>query len=277
MSDPTVAGLLVQARAAGVDRLDAQLLLARLLGQPRTWLLAHDDAALSSAQFAAWSTQLARRAAGEPLAYLLGEKEFRGLLLHVDPNVLVPRPETEVLVDWGLELLSGPLRERSPQRVADLGTGSGAIAIAVKRECPGAQVSATDASAAALGVASANADRLGTSISFAAGSWWHALDDAMFDLVLSNPPYVAAADPHLAALLHEPLAALTPGGDGLAALREIIGGARAHLTSGAWLVVEHGYDQADAVQALLRAHGFSEVATRADLAGQPRCTGGRHG
>ncbi len=277
MSDPTIAALLAQARAAGVDRLDAQLLLARLLGQPRTWLLAHDDATLSSAQLAAWSTQLARRAAGEPVAYLLGEKEFRGLLLQVDPNVLVPRPETEILVDWGLELLSGPLRERSPKRVVDLGTGSGAIAIAVKHECPGAQVSATDASATALDVASANADRLGTSISFAAGSWWHAVDDAMFDLVLSNPPYVAATDPHLAALRHEPLAALTPGGDGLSALREIIGGACDHLTPGAWLVVEHGYDQADAVRALLRTHGFNEVATRADLAGQARCTGGRRG
>ena len=277
MSDPSIAELLVQARAAGVDRLDAQLLIARLLGRPRTWLLAHDDTTLSSAQLAAWCAQLARRAAGEPLAYLLGEKEFRGLLMQVDANVLVPRPETEVLVDWGLELLGGRLRERSPQRVADLGTGSGAIAIAVKRECHGAHVSATDVSAAALGVASANAGRLGASISFAAGSWWHAVDDAVFDLVLSNPPYVAAADPHLAALRHEPLAALTPGGDGLAALREIIGGASDHLTPGAWLVVEHGYDQADAVQALFRADGFGEIATRADLAGQPRCTGGRRG
>ena len=277
MSDPSLAGLLAQARAAGVDRLDAQLLLARLLGQPRTWLLAHDDATLSSVQLAAWNTQLARRAAGEPLAYLLGEKEFRGLLLQVDANVLVPRPETEVLVDWALELLSGPLRERSPQRVADLGTGSGAIAIAVKRECPGAQVSATDVSAAALGVASANAGRLGTNIFFATGSWWHAVDNSEFDLVLSNPPYVAAADPHLAALRHEPLAALTPGGDGLAALRHIISGAPAHLAPGAWLIVEHGYDQADAVQALLRADGFGEIATRTDLAGLARCTGGRRG
>jgi len=277
VNDPSIAELLGQARAAGVDRLDAQLLLARLLGQPRTWLLAHDDARLAPAQLAAWNGQLARRAAGEPLAYLLGEKEFRGLLLEVDANVLVPRPETEVLVDWALELLNGALRERSPQRVADLGTGSGAIAIAVKHGHPAAQVSATDASAAALDVASANAARLGTSVSFAAGSWWDAVGHAVFDLVLSNPPYVAAADPHLAALRHEPLAALTPGGDGLAALRQIIGGAPAHLTPGGWLLVEHGYDQADAVQALLRVHGFSEIATRADLAGQPRCTGGCHG
>jgi release factor glutamine methyltransferase len=268
--------LLAQARAAGVDRLDAQLLLARLLGQSRTWLLAHDDAMLDPTQLARWNSELARRAGGEPLAYLLGEKEFRGLLLQVDANVLVPRPETEVLVEWALELLDGPLRERSPPRVVDLGTGSGAIAIAVKHACPAARVSATDASAAALDVAIANARRLGTTISFAAGSWWDAVDNAPFDLVLSNPPYVAGADPHLAALWHEPLAALTPGGDGLDALRHIIGGASGHLAPGAWLLVEHGYDQADAVQTLLGAHGFGAIATRADLSGQPRCSGGRH-
>ena len=274
---PRVAELLAQARAAGVDRLDAQLLLARLLGQPRTWLLAHDDATLAPEQLAAWTHQLARRAAGEPLAYLLGEKEFRGLLLRVDANVLVPRPETEILVDWALELLDGPLRERSPPHVVDLGTGSGAIAIAVKQACPAAVVSATDASAAALDVAQANARQLGVSISFAPGSWWDAVADPRLDLVLSNPPYVAGDDPHLPALRHEPLAALTPGGDGLAALRQIIGGAPAHLALGGWLLVEHGHDQADAVQALLRTHGFSQIATRADLAGLPRCSGGRHG
>ena len=276
MNDPSIAELLGQARAAGVDRLDAQLLLARLLGQPRTWLLAHDDATLAAPQLAAWTRQIARRAAGEPLAYLLGEKEFHGLLLEVDANVLVPRPDTEILVDWALELLDGTLYERSPQRVVDLGTGSGAIAIAVKQEHPAAQVSATDASAAALGVARANAERLGMNVSFAIGSWWDAVGDAVFDLVLSNPPYIAAADPHLEALRHEPLAALTPGGDGLAALRHIIGGACPHLPPGGWLLVEHGYDQADAVQALLRAHGFSEIATRADIAGRSRCTGGCH-
>jgi release factor glutamine methyltransferase len=277
VSGPRVAELLVQARAVAVERLDAQLLLARLLGQTRTWLLAHDNAALDAAQLAAWNSQLARRAAGEPLAYLLGEKEFHGLLFEVDANVLVPRPETEVLVDWALELLNGPLHERSPRRVVDLGTGSGAIAIAVKHACPTAQVSASDASAPALDVARANARRLGTSISFTEGSWWEAVTEPRFDLVLSNPPYVAAADPHLTALRHEPLGALTPGGDGLAALRQIVEGAPDHMAPGAWLLVEHGYDQADDVQALLRVRGFGAIATRADLAGQPRCTGGRHG
>ena len=275
MSGPRISELLAQARAACVDRLDAQLLLARLLDRPRTWLLAHDDATLDPAWLTTWEGQLARRAAGEPLAYILGEKEFRGLLFKVDANVLVPRPDTEILVEWALEVMDGPLRECSPHRVVDLGTGSGAIAVAVKHARPAAQVSATDASLAALELARANALRLGTSILFASGSWWEAVADARFDLVLSNPPYVAAADPHLAALRHEPLAALTPGGDGLAALRQIIGGARDHMTPGAWLLVEHGYDQADAVQALLRAHGFDDVATRADLAGHPRCSGGR--
>jgi len=272
---PTIADLLAQARSAGVDRLDAQLLLARLVGQRRTWLVAHDDATLDRAQLAVWHSWLARRIAGEPLAYLLGEKEFRGLLFRVDANVLVPRPETEILVDWALEVLSGPLRERSPQRVADLGTGSGAIAIAVKHALPATQVSATDASGAALAVARANARRLGTGITFACGSWWDAVSDR-FDVLLSNPPYVAANDPHLAALSHEPLGALTPGGDGLAALREIIGGAGNHLTPGGWLLVEHGHDQAQAVQALFRAAGFCAIATRNDLSGQPRCTGAWH-
>jgi len=277
VNEPRVAELMAQARGAGVDRLDAQLLLARLLGQPRTWLLAHDDATLPPAELAAWNSLLARRAAGEPLAYLLGEKEFHGLLLQVNADVLVPRPETEILVDWAIELLNGPLRDRSPPRVVDLGTGSGAIAIAVKHACPDARVSATDASAAALEVARANAHSLGTSVSFARGSWWEAVGDARFDLVLSNPPYIAAADPHLAALRNEPIAALTPGGDGLDALRHIVGRAAEHLEPSGWVVVEHGYDQARAVHALLAAHGFGEIATRADLAGQPRCTGGRHG
>lgn len=277
MNAPRVADLLADARAAGVDRLDAQLLLGRLLGQTRTWLLAHDDATLEPAKLSAWRGQLARRAAGEPLAYLLGEKEFHGLLLQVDANVLVPRPETEILVDWALELLGGPLRGKSPPRVVDLGTGSGAIAIAIKHACPDALVSATDASAAALEVAKANARRHGLSISFAAGSWWEALPGARLDLVLSNPPYIDGADPHLAALQHEPLGALTPGPDGLTALAQIIGGAPGRLAPGAWLLVEHGYDQADAVQSLLRAHGFGAIATRTDLAGLSRCTGGRHG
>ena len=276
----TVADALREARAANVERLDAQLLLARLLNRPRSWLLAHDDAVLDTAAAAAWHALLVRRAAGEPLAYLLGEKEFRGLMLKVDPRVLVPRPETEHLVDWALELLDGALHDRAAPRVIDLGTGSGAIAIAVRHAHPAADMTATDASEAALAVARDNAQRLGLAIRFAAGSWWSAVPGAAgagFDLALSNPPYVAERDPHLAALNHEPAAALTPGGDGLGALRAIIAGAAQRLAPGGWLLVEHGFDQADAVEALLRAHGFASIETRADLAGQPRCSGGQRG
>jgi release factor glutamine methyltransferase len=276
----TVADALREARAANVERLDAQLLLARLLNRPRSWLLAHDDAVLDTTAAAAWHALLVRRAAGEPLAYLLGEKEFRGLMLKVDPRVLVPRPETEHLVDWALELLDGALHDRAAPRVIDLGTGSGAIAIAVRHAHPAADMTATDASEAALAVARDNAQRLGLAIRFAAGSWWSAVPDAAeagFDLALSNPPYIAERDPHLPALNHEPAAALTPGGDGLGALRAIIAGAAQRLAPGGWLLVEHGFDQADAVQALLRAHGFASIETRADLAGQPRCSGGQRG
>ncbi len=265
----TVAQALAQARAIGVDRLDAQLILSHVLGQARSWVLAHDDAVLDKLRAKAVRAALTRRAIGEPLAYLLGEKEFYGLLLHVDTNVLVPRPDTEVLVDWALELLA----DMQAARVVDLGTGSGAIALAVKHGCPAATVFATDISRAALDVARANALRLALTVTFAPGSWWAALASQRFDLVLSNPPYIAGGDPHLAALQHEPALALTPGGDGLDALREIVGGAALHTAPGAWLLLEHGYDQAKAVQALLREHGFEGVRTRRDLAGQPRCTG----
>jgi release factor glutamine methyltransferase len=268
---PTVAYALAQARAMGVDRLDAQLVLAHVLAQSRSWLIAHDDALLEETQTDAIQAAFERRAAGEPLAYLLGEKEFHGLRLHVDANVLVPRPDTEVLVDWALELLAG----MQAARVVDLGTGSGAIALAVKHGCAAATVLATDISPAALDVARANAQRLALEVAFAPSSWWSALKGQRFDLILSNPPYIAGGDPHLAALHHEPLLALTPGGDGLDALREIVAGAALHMTPGAWLLLEHGYDQADAVQALLRDRGFEGVATRHDLGGQPRCTGSR--
>lgn len=265
----TVAQALALARTTGVDRLDAQLILAHVLAQSRSWLIAHDDALLAAPQADALRAALTRRAAGEPLAYLVGEKEFHGLLLQVDANVLVPRPDTEVLVEWALELLA----DARAARVVDLGTGSGAIALAVKHGCPAATMLATDISQQALDVARSNAQRLGLAVAFAPGSWWSALAGQRFDLVLSNPPYIAGGDPHLAALRHEPALALTPGGDGLDALREIIGGARPHMAPGAWLLLEHGYDQADAVQALLRGSGFEGVATRHDLAGQPRCTG----
>lgn len=265
----SVAQALREARALGVDRLDTLMLLADTLACARTWLLAHDDAVLSTEQSARLRALLARRASGEPLAYLLGEKEFHGLMLQVDANVLVPRPDTEVLVDWALELLAGVPH----QNVVDLGTGSGAIALAVKNAKPAATVTATDLSSAALGVAGANARRLALDVEFIEGSWWQAVPQRRFHLVLSNPPYIAAGDEHLATLGYEPALALTPGGDGLDALRCIVVGAAAHLEPGGWLLLEHGFDQAGAVQTLLREHGFAAVQTRRDLAGQPRCSG----
>ena len=270
----TVATLLAEARALGIDRLDAHMLLERALNRSRTWLLAHDDEALTGTPLTTLRAWLARRASGEPVAYLLGEKEFHGLRLQVDANVLVPRPDTEVLVDWALVLLAGDLADRATPAVIDLGTGSGAIALAVKNGHPAADVLATDLSPAALAVASGNAERLGLCVHFQQGAWWEATAGKRFDLVLSNPPYIAGDDHHLAALHHEPRLALTPEGDGLAALREIIAGATAQLQPGGWLLLEHGHDQAASVANLLRAHGFSDVQSRADLAGHWRCTGG---
>jgi release factor glutamine methyltransferase len=269
----TVGRTLSEARARGVDRLDAQLLLAHALDRPRAWLLAHDDAALDSSQAQVVRDAISRRAAGEPLAYLIGEREFHGLALRVNAAVLVPRPETELLVDWALELLARRQAASSSPRVVDLGTGSGAIAIAVKWGCPAADVVATDISSAALDVAAQNAGRIGVELTLLQGSWWSALAERRFELVLANPPYIAADDVHLSALRHEPALALTPGGDGLGALRQIIDQAAEHLAPGGWILLEHGYDQAEAVRALLRGRGLRQIETRRDLAGQPRCSG----
>ena len=271
----TVADVLRRARTLGVERLDAQRLLVHVVARPRTWLTAHDDAALDDAQSAALWAALARLVAGEPLAYVLGEQEFHGLVLRVNTDVLVPRPDTEVLVGWALELLVGALANVENPCIVDLGTGSGAIALAVQHAHPDATVLATDISAAALEVASGNATRLGLSVSLLASPWWEALGDRRFHLALSNPPYVAGGDPHLTALRHEPMLALTPGFDGLAALRQIVGGAAEHLEPGGWLLLEHGYDQAEAVRSLLHEHDFSGIETRRDLGGRLRCTGGR--
>lgn len=271
----TVADALAHARALGVDRLDAQRLLGRAVGRPREWLIAHDDAPLDAAVAERVGRELDARAAGTPLAYLLGEKEFHGLVLEVNPAVLVPRPETEGLVDWALERLRG-----APQpapRVADLGTGSGAIAAAVARACPAARVTATDASADALAIAQRNFARLGVRVEARLGSWWEPLGEARFELVVSNPPYVRGDDPHLAALHAEPRSALVAGPDGLDALRQIVAGAAAYLAEGGWLLLEHGFDQGPAVQSLLANHGFGAIETRCDLAGLARCSGGRRG
>ena len=266
-----IAQALRHALSLGVARLDGQLLLGHVLQRPREWLLAHDDEALDPAAASTWLALLQRRAAGEPLAYLVGEKEFRGLMLQVSPAVLVPRPETELLVEWALECLP----DAPSARVVDLGTGSGAVALAIKQACPHCELTATDASGDALAVAQANAQGHRLDLHLARGDWWLAVPGQRFGLAVSNPPYVAGDDPHLAALRHEPQSALTPGGDGLGALRQLVEGAPAHLQPGAWLLLEHGHDQAGAVCRLLAARGFLQAQTRADLAGLPRCSGAR--
>ena len=275
----TVDAALRDARSRGVERLDAHLLLAHVLGQSRTWLLAHGDDTLSDDHAAAFAALAARRAAGEPFAYLVGEREFHGLTLAVSDAVLVPRPDTETLVEWALELLAGPLGETAQPAVLDLGTGSGAIALALKNACPRSRMWAGERSAGALAVARANAQRLALDVRFAHGDWWDALagapDVPAFDLVVSNPPYIAAGDPHLAALTHEPLSALVAAEDGLADIRRIAEGARGRLRAGGWLLFEHGWEQAQAVQALLQRIGFEQVSTRVDIEGRARCTGGR--
>ena len=275
----TVDAALRDARSRGVERLDAHLLLAHVLGQSRAWLLAHGDDVLAHAHAAAFETLTLRRAAGEPFAYLVGEREFHGLTLAVNDAVLVPRPDTETLVEWALDLLDGELGETARPAVLDLGTGSGAIALALKNACPRAHVWAGERSTGALAVARANAQPLSLDVRFAQGDWWDALAGEAgvptFDLVVSNPPYIAADDPHLAALTHEPLSALVADDDGLADIRRIAEGARGRLRAGGWLLFEHGWAQAPAVQSLLQRSGFGEVSTRVDIEGRARCTGGR--
>jgi release factor glutamine methyltransferase len=264
---------LAAAAALGLERIDAQLLLLQALGRSladRAWLLAHDTDELPAGQHAQFVQLCQRRAGGEPVAYIVGHKEFFGVDLLVDRRVLVPRPDTETLVEWALDILP-PTGE---PRVVDLGCGSGAIALAIKKARPAAKVQATDVSSDALAVARENARRLLLEVEFLQASW---LADAtgFHDLIISNPPYVAAADPHLPALAHEPLSALVAGADGLTDIRAIITQAPAHLRAGGWLLLEHGHDQAAAVRALLIAAGFRDVASRRDLAGIERCSGGK--
>ena len=270
---PTLAQALNQAHTLGLARIDAQLLLLHTVGRAgsdRAWLLAHDTGALTPEQHAQFLALCQRRLAGEPVAYLTGRKEFYGLPLQVDARVLDPRPDTETLVDWALEVIA-PL---ALPRVVDLGTGSGAIALALQSQRADAQVLAVDASTHALAVARANAERLGLPVQFQPANWLAGVEGP-FDAIVSNPPYIPSADPHLAALTHEPLQALASGADGLEDIRTIVAQAPTHLRPGGWLLLEHGYDQAQAVQALLAAHGFAQVQSRNDLAGIARCTGGQ--
>jgi len=268
---PTVEQALQSAIAQGVARLEAQLLLLHTLGRKldeRAWLLAHDEEPLSIPTRQDWQVALARRLSGEPLPYLTGRAAFYGLELQVDGRVLCPRADTETLVDWALALLP------PAARVIDLGTGSGAIALALKQQRPDVHIEARDISANALDVAQANARRLGLEIAFSQGAWLEGVTEP-FDAIVSNPPYIADADPHLAALVHEPLQALTSGADGLNDLRAIIEQAPTCLRPGGWLLLEHGYDQAAAVRQQLQAKGFVDAQSRQDLAGIERCSGGR--
>jgi len=275
----TVQRALRAAAARGLDRLDAQLLMAHVLGQSRAWVIAHGEDALSRPHAQAFDALVERRASGEPFAYLVGEREFHGLRLGVDASVLVPRPDTETLVAWALDCLAGPLAEQARPRVIDLGTGSGAIALALKAACPRAEVWAVERSPAALAVARANARRLTLDVHFAPGDWWQALDSASgapaFDLAVSNPPYIAPGDPHLKDLAHEPAEALVAGEGGLADFRAIATAAPTRLAPDGWLLFEHGWEQADEVRDVLAAAGFGAIETRHDLERRPRCTGGR--
>lgn len=267
----SVGAALALARSEGLDRLDAELLLLHALGRPddRAWLRAHDGDALPPGPQHAFAALCQRRLQGEPVAYLVGRKEFFGLSLTVDARVLVPRPDTETLVEWALSLdLPGA------QTVADLGTGSGAIALALRQARPDWTVWAIDASADALAVASENAQRLGLTLHLHQGCWLEGLPGPL-DLIVSNPPYIAEGDAHLPALRHEPRSALVAGADGLADLRIIVREASARLSPGGWLLLEHGHDQAAAVRQLLQEAGFSAAQSRRDLAGIERCSGAR--
>jgi len=267
-----VAQAVQHGMALGLERLDAQLLVLYVLGQAahdRAWLMAHDTDVLPPQAASMLETLAARRVAGEPLAYLTGHKEFYGLDLVVDNRVLDPRPDTETLVEWALEVLP----HETSARVIDLGTGSGAIALALKAARPHLTVIALDYSTDALAVAQANAQRLQLDVQCIQGSWLDSVE-GRFAAIVSNPPYIRADDRHLEALTHEPRQALASGHDGLDDIRHIIAQATEHLEPGGWLLLEHGYDQAPAVRALLSAAGFAHVQSRQDLAGIARCSGG---
>lgn len=264
-----------RARLAGGDSpaLDAEVLLARALGRDRAWLHAWPEAELTPRDLAGFEALVERRAAGEPIAYILGSREFRSLALEVTPDVLIPRPETELLVEIALAHVRA--RGLVEPAVLDLGTGSGCIAVALAHELPDARIVALDHEPAALAVAARNAARHGAlDVELVQGRWLAPLGTRAFDVIVANPPYVASDDPHLRRgdLRFEPVAALDGGADGLDALRAVAAGAPHHLEPGGLVAVEHGPDQADAVAALFRHEGLVDIDTRPDAAGHPRCT-----
>lgn len=260
-------------QALGLDlreaRLEIQILLCHVLGLPRSWLIGHDRDVLPESSVQAYSALLTHRLVGEPIAYIVGGREFFGLEFLTAPAVLIPRPETELLVELALARI--PVNQ--PCRVLDLGTGSGAIAISLAKNRPLAELVAVDQSQAALSVARENAARLqAPNLRLLQSDWFSALADKVFDLIVSNPPYVEAADPHLQQgdVRFEPLSALASGSDGLDDIRRIVAAAPQHLNPGGWLLFEHGYNQGQGCRALLHQHGFMDVETIRDLAGHER-------
>jgi release factor glutamine methyltransferase len=253
--------------SSGIDPREARLLLAAATGFSEASVLAHPERELPAQIQTSFLDMAARRASGEPVAYILGRKEFYGLDLTVTPAVLIPRPETELLVDLALA--------RNPATVVDLGTGSGAIALALKRHLPAARVVATDASAAALEVAKRNAVRFGLEVELRHGRWFEPVAGERFEAIISNPPYVVVNDPHLVGVQFEPRFAFEAGADGLDAIRVIAREAPQHLLPGGWLLLEHGAGQHEAVRALLEAAGLETAASWPDLAGIPRVSGGK--
>ncbi len=256
-------------RACPLPERERRALLAHALGVARERLVAHPETLVNAAAFERYAQMAGERQKGTPMAYLLGVQEFYGHSLLVTPAVLIPRPDTEILVERALQALG----ERSCARVLDLGTGSGCIALALASARPGWTVVATDRSIAALQVAQKNCRRLGVRLLLAAADWYAPIG-GRFDLIVSNPPYIARSDPHLAQLHDEPRTALTDGADGLTALRSVIAGARAHLAPGGQLLVEHGYEQGEATRMLMRDRGFCAVQTFRDLAGHERVCAG---
>ena len=276
--NPSIADALRWATSAGIDRLDGQLLLLHAVGRPnhdRSWLVTHDDQRLQASEVGVFETLVTRRLAGEPLAYIVGVKEFFGLSFGVSNAVLIPRPDTETLVQWALQTINALATDTSTPHILDLGTGSGAIALAIKSQAPQCLVTAVDASPTALAQAARNGQQLGLDVNWRQSDWFANVDHRSFDVIVSNPPYIAANDPHLRDLRHEPLSALTSGADGLDDLRHIVAHSGPYLREGGWLLLEHGYDQADRVAGLLKAAGFTAIGHQADLGGVTRCTGGR--
>ncbi|MEN7526542.1 MULTISPECIES: peptide chain release factor N(5)-glutamine methyltransferase [unclassified Cupriavidus] len=273
--DPTLREALTLAAMAGLPSLEARMLLSHVTGFTRTQLITRDNDHLNAAQHDAFSTLLARRLAGEPMAYLLGEREFFGRSFRVTPDVLIPRPDTEVAAEAALARLA----DIHTPRVLDMGTGSGILAVTLARERADAEVWATDISPGALMVAQDNARALqADNIRFLVSDWYGALPDSLrFHLIVSNPPYIAEGDPHLSEgdLRFEPIDALTDHKDGLSDLGAIVAGAPDRLLPGGWLLMEHGYDQGYATRHLLTSAGFAEVFTARDLGGNERCSGGR--